>query len=372
MTPPVHPHWIAVTEAIFGYSSIRTIKRTSDGLPDMDDTERVFRSIDRPFVVISTPDENPSGVCTPNSMLFNSEQTGLINRIRNNTKWGILLLDVIYMDVAWGENSGKRHEAIKAVHELGSRALVTHSLSKIFMKPGARIGGVAYVGALDEIGEELLARFKAVVDGNIKNGISAPTLSGLIEAYGGSEAIKAEIFENISQIRGRVEANEKIMNHGSISKAYPDSKIEAGFYGLHAISSDKKLPWRNPEYHQHLVDRIQKKLDFTDLDVRLAWREFRAVVGKKGMSASRAFAIECAMNGLMVLPHDPFWPMFSDNDLNVPFPDLIKDARGENAIIFRTILAYDPEITSRARDMITGVWEGGIRDYEKGVWRDKY
>ncbi|MBI5051167.1 hypothetical protein HZC08_00240, partial [Candidatus Micrarchaeota archaeon] len=55
LVPPIHPHWLAAIVNTFGYGAIRTIKRTPNGLPDQEDMMRVFRGIDRPFVVIATP-----------------------------------------------------------------------------------------------------------------------------------------------------------------------------------------------------------------------------------------------------------------------------------------------------------------------------
>ncbi len=380
--PPIHPHWIAGIVENFGYDSIRTIKRTPDGLPDMQDAEAVFRKLDRPFIVILTPDENPSGVCTPNDMLVNDEQTGIMNRIKNNPHWGILLLDSIYMDLAWGENAGKRQELIARINDEGIRTIIMHSLSKVFMKPGARIGGMVYVGPLEgqteQIGFRLLTRIKALVAGSIANGISAPTLKVLIEAYGNDPAIAREILRTKDEVQALVAKNEAIINGGMIAKAYPKASIDAAFYGFHKLTGDTELPWYDPEYRQWLIQKIESKLDLNDLDTKIAWVEFREVVGETSLTASQAFALELAMNGLMVLPQDTFFPMFKDEELEIPFEDKIMDGSGkQEAISFRTILAHSgEEVTKQTVGIIREVLEDRTADYKRnkttGSWRNAY
>ncbi len=373
LIPPVHPHWIAAIAEKFGYGSIRTIRRGKDGLPDLDDAERVFKSLKREFVVIATPDENPSGVCTPNSYLFNEDQTGIINRIRNHTRWGILLFDGIYMDTAWGPNAGRRHEVVEAVEELGVRTFIMHSLSKTFMKPGARIGGVVYLGPTDKVGAKLIKGLIQVVDGNIKNGISSPSLCGLVEAYSNKAEIKCEMEAVLKEIRRRVEANERVMDSGPVGKAFPDSSIEAAFYGLHTMEPAPASPWQDPEYHQWLVDLLQSRLDFTSMKTRILWDGFRKVVGAHGMTASHAFALELAVNGLQVLPGDPFFPLFTDDAMEHPYR-IGEPVNGEQPIIFRTVLAYDEEANARAASIIRDVWERRSAEYgaSKAGWRKAY
>ncbi|MBI2079628.1 aminotransferase class I/II-fold pyridoxal phosphate-dependent enzyme [Candidatus Micrarchaeota archaeon] len=371
--PPIHPHWLATIIDNFGYSSIKTIKRLPNGLPDMDDMERVFREIDRPFIVIATPDENPSGVCTPNSVMFNDEKRGLIDHIRNHTRWGILLLDAIYMDSSWGENAAKRTELIKAIEEAGVRTIVMHSLSKIFRKPGLRIGGAAYVGPIDDVGFRLLTEFRRVVDGNIKNGIPSIALPGLIEAYSGKPQVLEEVVKTIERIRKRVETNLRLINSGPVKPAFRDGTIETAFYGLHTIGDEEMhVPWRDPLYQNFLVDKIEAKLDIGAADIAIVWRPFRKVVGEIGMRPSRAFAIELAMNGLMVLPHVPFYPMFLDDGLTRPFTDVPMNDLGEPAVSFRTILAHKKEVTQEASEIIQRVWGERTDAYRTRNWRDAY
>lgn len=372
--PPVHPHWIASVAEKFGYGSIRTIKRRSDGLPDLDDAERVFKSLKREFIVIATPDENPSGVCTPNSFLYNEEQTGILNRIRNHTRWGIFLFDAIYMDTSWGEHAGKRYDTIKAIEELGVRAFVMHSISKTFMKPGARIGGVVYLGPTDKVGSKLVKGLIRVVDGSIKNGISSPAMCGLIEAYSGKPAVKREIRNTVAEIRARVEQNERTINSGPVGKAYPQSVIESAFYGWHQIIPRGAVPWQDPEYQQWIVDVVEKKLrehNFFNMKTKIMWDQFRKIVGAHGLTTSHAFALELAINGLQVLPGDPFFPLFSDNGMENPYP---MSAYGDQPIIFRTVLAYDAEKTALASEIINEMWSRRIGEYNmsKAGWRKAY
>ncbi len=366
--PPTHPHWIAAIVDYFGYSAIRTIKRTADGMPDAEDMDRVFREIDRPFVVIASPDENPSGICTPNSFYHNEARTGLLDKIRNHTRWGIFIFDAIYMDLAWGNNAGKRHDLVKIGEELGVRTIMVHSLSKLFMKPGLRIGGAAYVGPLDNIGAELLRGLRREVDGNIKNGIAGPSLMALIEAYSGNEVIAQECRQIVAEVKERVERNEGILNSGPMSKFYPDAAIEAAFYGLHTLASDgKQLPWANPEYQQWLIDLIESRLDLGDIDTRMAWADFRLIVGQMGMSGSHAFATELVMNGLKVLSEDPFYPLFVDDGLKNAYARPTADR-----VAIRTILAYDEGPTREAKEIIDRVWHERISEYAAGKWRSAY
>lgn len=371
--PPLHPHWISAIVELFGYAPIRTIKRTSNGLPDMEDMAQVFRKIDRPFVVITSPDENPSGVCTPNSYLFNDEQTGLLNKIRHgSTYWGILLFDAMYMDLAWGLNAGQRHEVAQAAEELGVRMLMMHSLSKVFCKPGARVGGVSYVGPLDDKGMAILSGLRREVDGHIKYGISASSLNGLIEAYSGKAEVESEIRETRLFVQRRVESNAPIFETGPISRLFAEATIEAGFYGLHQIFENTALPWHDQEYAQRLIDAVQKRLDLENLDTRIAWEDFRTVGGEKGISASLIFALELALHGVQVLPGDVFYPMYLDNGLRNPFGGMPKNQRGEQAIVFRTVIAHEAPVLQEAKERILKVWQEGIDSYKNGTWRRRY
>jgi hypothetical protein len=374
LIPPVHPHWTASIAERFGYGSIVTIRRRADGLPDLEDAERVFKSLKREFVVIMTPDENPAGVCTPNSFLFNDEQTGVLNRIRNHTRWGIFLFDAIYMDTSWGENAGRRQDVINAIEGLGVRAFVMHSLSKTFMKPGARIGGVAYLGPTDKVGAKIVRGLLRVVDGKIKNGISAPSLCGLIEAYSGKDGIRAEMEDVVGQIRARVEENEGLLNVWPIGRAYPQSRIESAFYGWHSVATRSSVPWQDPEYQQWLVDRVEAKFKengFFNMKTEVLWAGFRKVVGAHGLTPSHAFGIELAMNGLQVLPGDPFFPLFTDDAMEQPYRFT---ENGENPILFRTVLAYEREKTELARDTMLEMLERRIGEYNssKAGWRKAY
>ncbi|MBI5228097.1 aminotransferase class I/II-fold pyridoxal phosphate-dependent enzyme [Candidatus Micrarchaeota archaeon] len=396
---PTHPHWIASIGELFGYENIRMIRRLPTGKPDPEDIERVFKEIDRPFISIISPDENPSGICTPNDCYINDQHTGIVDRTVSHTRWGITLLDNIYSDAAWGENAGKRRELVQKMHHMGARALVMHSLSKIFMKPGARIGGVAYIGPLDgdgeEVGLDLLTRLKSIVDGNIKNGISGVAIPGLIEAYDQPEHIVREMLEVVEILRMRAMQNLDILNSGPVELAYPDSVVEAGFYGCHRLRTDERNPWTDPNYHQWLIKTIGTKLASAspDLDTQIAWRAFRSFFGEKGMSASHAFTIELAMNGLIMLPHDPFFPLFADDtyDRRV-IPELVQNRNGGEDVVIRSILAYDNEATleakrkagitipenvvktEAAKETIHEVWEERTRDYRKGraVWENRY
>ncbi len=378
LIPPLHPHWITSVVGAFGYNSIRIIKRGTDGLPDMEDMERVFRTIDRPFVVIASPDENPTGVCTPNSILLNKERTGLIDLIRGgSSRWGMLLLDNIYMDLAWGENAGKRHELVQGIEESGVRALVMHSLSKVFMKPGVRVGGVCYVGPLDSTGMKLLTEFKAIVDGKIKNGVSATAINALIAAYSPDPSTARELSRVRGTVRARVEVNDRTMNRGAIEHAYPDAALESAFYGLHIIGRNVEgVPWKDPLYHQMLIDAVQRRFELTgamdDLEIRLSWGNFREYIGVKGLSPSHAFAIELAMHGITVLPHDPFFPLFADDNLSTISPAVPVDEQGRPEIMFRTILAHPEEVIRIAAGKINDVWQAGVEVYRGGHWRTKY
>jgi aspartate/methionine/tyrosine aminotransferase len=368
VVPPLHPHWIASIVEKWGYSAITTIKRTKDGRIDRDHMREVFEKIDRKFIVISTPDENPSGICTPNSDLINSDQDGLYDHIRNTSHFGVLLLDNIYMDLAWGDNALKRYDLLQQINERGIRCIAMHSLSKAFMKPGLRIGGVAYVGPADDIGEGIVYQLEITARGKINNGISGGQLAALIEAYSGSDAVMAELSSTRDEIQARVLQNWSAMNTRTIVPAFDDVILEAAFYGLHRLvePAGVLVPWRSSEYRQWLVDLLERKLDLTPSQDRVLWNAFRKGVGRHGWSPSNAFVLEMALNGVQMLPSDPFSPLFSDDTMRDFNPHLFSTDVGKQAIVFRTVLAYSPDSTTRARDTIESVWNQRIEDFSRG------
>ena len=377
LIPPLHPHWIASVVEKWGYSSIVTIKRKSDGRIDKEHAKEVFDSIDRKFIVIATPDENPAGVCTPNSDFLNDDYDGLFNRIRNVPQFGVLLLDNIYSDLAWGQNSGKRYELIDQIADAGIRCIVMHSLSKAFLKPGLRIGGAAYVGPLDDIGSDVVLYMEMIARGNINNGISGGQLAALIEAYSGSEDVSSELVSTVGEIRQRVLRNLGVMNSGIILPAYPDGVLESAFYGLHTVSesgiTSESVPWRDKEYRQWLIDRMESKLDLRRAADLSLWRAFRQVVGSHDWSGSNAFVLEMALNGVQMLPVDPFSPIYTDDSYKKA-PHLFTNHAGDEAITFRTVLAYPEADIDSARKTIESVWKDRIDAFSKGakVWRSAY
>lgn len=374
--PPVHPHWIASMISSFGYGSIRTIKRGSDGLPDIEDVEKVFREIDRPFIVVLTPDENPGEVCTPNKLLINGTRTGIIDRIRNHTSAGILLFDAMYMDLAWGPNAGKRQELIAGIEEIGVRALVMHSLSKIFMRPGNRVGAVAYVGPILNdplnIGIEVIRGLRQMADGAIKNGVSVRALAALCEAYSGREVVTTERLRILSTVMSRVVTNETLINSSPIGKAYPHAVTESGFYGLHKVDLNN-TPWHDVFYRQWLIDSVETRLDLENIGVADVWGAFRSLVkvSPAAFGPSDAFAVELAMKGVQVLPAGQFYPKFVDDVLTAsPWP--IRNPDGSDSIAFRTVTAYPEEQIREAVVIIRRVIEERTDAFERGNWRDAY
>ncbi len=348
--PPLHPNWISSIVEAYGYSSIVTIKRTSNGNPDLEDAARVFRSIDRPFVVIISPDENPAGVCSPNWLYHNEEGTGILDLVRGIPPWGTVVFDAIYSDFSWGPNADKRHELREVSEKLGIRMLIAHSLSKVYGMPGLRIGGVYYAGPMDQVGMQICHRLHNLVNSNIRNGISSPALEALKMAYGDGVEIECERKALLEEVRQRVEVNDRLILDAGMQHVFPDAQIQTAFYGYYTLPTDPKTPWLDRLYRQRLIDYIQTTLTqrgaFSNIELRFTWENARDIIGKHGISASRAFAIALATQGLMCLPHDPFYPMFVDDSGRLTLAQMQPD--GTEAINLRFILAATQDKTSEA------------------------
>ena len=379
---PTHPNWLAkiVTENKDGYGAIILIKRDKNGMLDIEHAKQVLRKIDRPFIIINIPDENPSGTVTPNGT-YTQENTGLIDLIAHGTPmWGMLFLDLIYADMTRGPDANKRHELVQAAKKV--RTVAMHSVSKAYGLPGFRMGGTSYLGPLDAIGKRFCSLMFDDSDDSIKNGISSQSLRSIQVMYGNadgrpafasSEEIQAEKEALVARVFERVDRNHAAALKMGLRHVFGLQKIDSAFYGFYDLKGflgyeHGELPWSDGNYVQRrIMDPIEARLA-RDPDSReyMKWTEFREFTGEvSGVSASRAFTLELVMNGLIVLPHDPFYTRFLDNGItaNPDFPT--------NPII-RLVLAHPPEVVAKALETIKRVWEEGITDFKGGNWQRRY
>ena len=371
LCPPIHPNWLTYIGLRYGYGNIKSIKRGSDGNPDLEDAKRVFDLLDRPFVVISVPDENPAGVCTPNNFYHNPERTGILDLMKDSPFKSIWIWDAIYQDFAWG-NGADRKELRESAKENGIRFMIMHSLSKVNLMPGLRIGGMAYLGPMDEVGTALCGYMRSRVDSYIANGVPSISLMPLIIAYSGDEDIERDKQGVLAEVRANTERNESRLVKAGFPHFYPRAKLEAAFYGLQVplIGSYEHVPWADQGYKQRLVDRVEEQLlgsgQLENNKVSGPWKGFRTFASEFGISASRAFAIELATHGVQVLAHDPFWPLF-ENDGVTRFRDGPKRPDGSmDGIAIRFVLAAPEEAMKRGIEIVKEVWEDGIAKFRTG------
>lgn len=207
---------------------------------DLDSLIKKFEELDRIFIIINSPCENPTG----HSYSYD-EWVKIIDKLNSLNKETIILNDVAYIDYAYDVDKKKYFELFNKIND-NILVLIAYSCSKTFSYYGQRLGSLIAINNDEEFLESFInqcAKHSRCIWSNVNNS-SMINIADVIDNR--MDDFKEELNTNISMLKQRTDLFIKECNEVDL-ETYT---YKEGFF-VTIKFDDNKL---RDEVHKKLLD----------------------------------------------------------------------------------------------------------------------
>lgn len=166
---------------------------------DLDGLLQKLEQLDRIFIIINSPCENPLG----HSYTYEQWQT-LINELNKLNKETIILNDVAYLDYAFDENKKKYFELFNKLND-NIMVLIAYSCSKTFSYYGQRLGSLICIHNDEKVVDDFMnqcAKHSRCTWSNVNNS-SMINIADVIDNH--IQEFKDELNNNLKILQQRAD-----------------------------------------------------------------------------------------------------------------------------------------------------------------------
>ena len=207
---------------------------------DLDSLLKKFEELERIFIIINSPCENPTG----HSYSYD-EWKKIIDKLNELNKETIILNDVAYIDYAYDADKKKYFELFNSIND-NILVMIAYSCSKTFSYYGQRLGALLVINNDEEFVENFInqcAKHSRCIWSNVNNS-SMINIADVIDNH--LEEFKKELEENVDMLKKRTDLFIKECKDNEL-EIYP---YKEGFF-VTVKFSDNSL---RDEVHKKLLE----------------------------------------------------------------------------------------------------------------------